>query len=307
MAFFRRGSHQNYDVLSGFSWYVPGVSGMFGMLAWLLAGALIGNVATLCLLPFGQDIATEYGTLIAYPIMFIPAMLYAKMQSNRNMMFETGYSVDSNHFGKGGAILTAVLCMLATICLAFNMDAVNAAMPPMPKWLEDALSSMTEGNFFLNFLSVSIFAPFFEEWLCRGTVLRGLLNYKKSDGRGMKHSTAIIVSALFFAAIHLNPWQAIPAFAIGCLMGYVYYKTGSLKLTMLMHFANNTLALIAGQSESLSEYDSWFDLLPGYAYWTIFTAAVLFIILFVRYIQRIETARPEGNCDVIPEGTALGE
>lgn len=307
MAFFRKGTHSNYDVLSGFSWYVPGISGMFMMLVMILIGALLGNVATLCLLPFGQDIASEYGTLIAYPIMFIPAMLYAKMQSNRNMMFETGYSVDSNHFGKGGAVLTAVLCMLATICLAFDMDAINAAMPPMPEWLEKALNSMTEGNFILNFLSVSIFAPFFEEWLCRGTVLRGLLNYRKKDGSCMKPVWAIVTSAAFFAFIHLNPWQAIPAFGIGCLMGYVYYKTGSLKLTMLMHFANNTLALCVGQSESLSEYDSWFDLLPGYAYWTIFAAAVLFIVLFVRFIGRIETARAEGNCDEIPEGTVLGE
>lgn len=301
MAFFKRSSNSNYDVLSGFSWYVPGVSGMFGMLLWLLLGALLGNVVSLCLLPLGKEAVTEYGTVIAYPVMFIPAMIYAKMVSNRNMMFETGYALDSKHFGKGGAVLTAVLCMLATICLAFDMDAINSAMPPMPKWLEDALSSMTEGNFLLNFLSVSIFAPFFEEWLCRGTVLRGLLNHMKADGTKMNPYLAIVISALFFAVIHLNPWQAIPAFAIGCLMGYVYYKTGSLMLTMLMHFANNTLALCMGQNESLSEYDSWMELLPGYAYWTIFAAAVLFIILFVRYIKRIETASPQGNCDEIPE------
>lgn len=300
MAFFKRSSNSNYDVLSGFSWHVPGVGGMFGMLGLLLVGALIGNVVTLLLLPFGQDIMTEYGTLVAYPVMFIPAMIYAKMQSNRNAMFEVGYSIDSNHFGKGGAAVTAILCMVATCCLAFDMDAINSAMPPMPEWLEKALSSMTEGNFLLNFLSVSIFAPFFEEWLCRGTVLRGLLNFRKPDGSSMNPYVAIVVSALFFAVIHLNPWQAIPAFAIGCLMGYVYYRTGSLKLTMLMHFANNTLALCAGQSETLSEYDSWKDFLPGYAYWTIFAAGLLLLVLFVRYISRIETARAQGNCDEIP-------
>lgn len=300
MAFFKRSSNSNYDVLSGFSWYVPGVSGMFGMLLWILLGALLGNIVSLCLIPLGKEAVETYGTLIAYPVMFIPAMIYAKMVSNRNMMFETGYAIDSKHFGKGGVVLTAVLCMLATVCMAFDMDAVNSAMPEMPKWLEDALNSMTEGNFFLNFLSVSIFAPFFEEWLCRGTVLRGLLNYKKADGSNMNPYLAIVLSALFFAVIHLNPWQAIPAFAIGCLMGYVYYKTGSIMLTMLMHFANNTLALCMGQIESLSEYDSWLDLLPGYAYWTIFAAAILFIILFVRYIGRIETASPQGNCDEIP-------
>lgn len=302
-----RGPLQDHSLFYRFSWHVPGVGGMFGLLAWLLLGALFGNVLTLCLMPFGQDVATEYGTIIAYPVMFIPAMIHSKLQSRRNMMFETGYTVDSSHFGKGGAALTAILCMLATVCLAFDMDAINSAMPPMPEWLETALSSMTEGNFMLNFLSVSIFAPLFEEWLCRGTVLRGLLNYRKADGSCMNPYAAIVVSALFFAAIHLNPWQAIPAFAIGCLMGYVYYRTGSLKLTMLMHFANNTLALCAGQSETLSEYDSWKDFLPGYAYWTIFAAGLLFLVLFARYISRIETAGAAGNCDEIPAGSAVTE
>ena len=30
--------------LSKFTWYVPGVGGMFILLAWLLVGALVGNI-----------------------------------------------------------------------------------------------------------------------------------------------------------------------------------------------------------------------------------------------------------------------
>ena len=301
MAFIKKSAKQNYDILSGYSWYVPGVSGMFALLGMLLFGALLGNVLTLCLLPLGQEAASEYGMIIAYPVMFIPAMIYAKMKSNHNAMFEVGYHIDSNHYGQGGVAVTALLCMLATMGLAFIMDAVNSLMPPMPEGLEALLSSMTEGNFFLNFLSVSIFAPFFEEWLCRGMVLRGLLNYKREDGSQMKPAAAIVISALFFAGIHLNPWQAVPAFAIGCLMGYVYYKTGSLKLTMLMHFANNTLALCIGQSESLKDYDSWMDILPGAAYWGIAAvcAAVIYYVAAC-HLGKIKTQREAGNSDEIP-------
>ncbi len=304
MAFFKKSSHQNYDIWSGFSWHVPGVAGMFGLLCWILLGALLGNVVSLCLLPLGKDIAQEYGTLIAYPVMFLPAMIYSRTQSFRNAMFETGYKMDNDHYGKNGGFLVGLLCMAATICLAFDMDVINAQMPPMPKWLEDALSSMTEGKFWLNFLSVSVFAPIFEEWLCRGTVLRGLLNHVREDGSRMKAGWAIVLSSLFFAVIHMNPWQAIPAFAIGCLMGYVYYRTGSLKLTMLMHFANNTFALIAAQSEALKDAETWFDVLPGIRYWVIFAAAILFLILFVRLLGRIPTASPSGNCDEIPVDAA---
>ncbi len=76
-----------------------------------------------------------------------------------------------------------------------------------------------------------------------------------------------MISAVFFAVIHLNPWQAIPAFLLGCLFGYVYYRTGSLKLTMLMHFANNTFALAVAHIDAFEEAESWLDVLPGARYW----------------------------------------
>ena len=34
----------NYKFLDKFSWYIPGVGGMFGLLAWLLVGALLGGI-----------------------------------------------------------------------------------------------------------------------------------------------------------------------------------------------------------------------------------------------------------------------
>lgn len=300
MGFFKKSSKQNYDILSGFAWHVCGTGGMFTMLGMLLLGAVIGNVATLALLPLGKDFVMEYGTMIAYPIMFIPAMIYAKRKSGMNQMFETGYAVDSNHFGACGGMLLALTCMLATLALAFDLDAVTAMMPKMPEMLEKMLSSMTQGKLWVDFLSVSIFAPFFEEWLCRGTILRGLLNYKRADGSQMKPAAAIAVSALFFAVIHMNPWQAVPAFAVGCLMGYLYYKTGSIKLTMLMHFTNNTLALAMGHVQSFEGCETWLDVLPAKMYWIIFVAAALLLVLFVRLISRIEIARPSGNSDEIP-------
>ena len=74
MEFFRKGKNQNYDLWSGYSWYVPGVAGMFAMLGWLLLGSVLGNVlsAILLLLP-GMSGLSEYIMLIAYPVMFIPA------------------------------------------------------------------------------------------------------------------------------------------------------------------------------------------------------------------------------------------
>ena len=299
MALFRKAKNQNYDLWSGCAWYVPGVGGMFTLLGLLLCGTVLGMVAMLSLTPLGTDVMMEYGNLISYPLMFIPALIYARLKSKGNELFEKGYALDSSNFAPVGGIWMALLCILGTVALAFDLDALTAVMPAMPDYLEEALKSMTQGKLWINFLCVSIFAPLFEEWLCRGLVLRGLLNRKRPDGSSMKPAYAIMLSALFFAVIHLNIWQALPAFIIGCFMGYVYYKTGSLKLTMLIHFVNNTIALAAGQSEALKDCETWMDVLPAALYWLLFAAFALLLVLVLRKISTISTARPEGGSDEV--------
>ena len=227
-------------------------------------------------------------------------MMYAMYKSRGNALFDTGYEMDSRHFGKFGAAVISILVMLSTLALAFDMDMVNALMPPMPEWLENMLKGMTQGKFWVNFLCVSVFAPFFEEWLCRGMVLRGLLNYSRSEGRrGIRPAAAIAISALFFAAIHLNPWQAVPAFALGCLFGYVYYRTGSLNLTMLMHFTNNTFALIISNIDSIKDAENFMEVMPGWAYNSIAAVCLVFLVFAVREFSKIELTSPQGNCDEV--------
>ena len=295
---------KDYDLLAGYSFFIPGPSGIFTLTLLFLVGALIGNVISAIFMLAMGSAGQDYMMLVSYPVMFIPPMMYALSKSRGNALFDQGCRIDSRHFGGPGAAGCCALVILATLCVAFIMDIFNAMMPEMPKWLEETLKNMTQGKFWVNFLCVSIFAPFFEEWLCRGMVLRGLLNYKRTDSRdgreyGIKPLWAIIISALFFAAIHLNPWQALPAFALGCLFGYVYYKTGSLWLTMLMHFANNTSALIFSNIDSLKDADNFMDVLSVPVYSCIAAACAIALFFAIRKISSIRLESVNGNCDII--------
>ena len=291
---------RNYNLLSGYAFYVPGPWDIFALTALFLVGALIGNVIGLLFMLALPESGSEYMMLISYPVMFIPPMMYAMYKSRGNALFDTGYEMDSRHFGKFGTAAISILVMLSTLALAFDMDIVNALMPPMPEWLENMLKGMTQGKFWVNFLCVSVFAPFFEEWLCRGMILRGLMNYSRSEGRrGIRPAAAIAISALFFAAIHLNPWQAVPAFALGCLFGYVYYRTGSLNLTMLMHFTNNTFALIISNIDSIKDAENFMEVMPGWAYNSIAAVCLVFLVFAVREFSKIELTSPQGNCDEV--------
>jgi membrane protease YdiL (CAAX protease family) len=267
---------------------------MFMLLAMFFVGALLGNMLVLLLQAgFSAEFAQEYGTVISYPVMFIPPMLYASFQSRKNEFLPwgedgnppAGVPLDTDNFGRLGVGWLALVVSIATMAASFVAEPVNALLPEMPELLKQALEQLTEGPVWISLLSVSIFAPFFEEWLCRGIVLRGLL-------KKMKPGWAIAVSALFFAVLHMNPWQAIPAFILGLLFGYVYYRTGSLKLTMLMHCVNNTLAVICSHIPSLAEAETFMDVMSPWAYACIYSACILFLAAAVFTLRGIQRAKP---------------
>ena len=257
--FFRRYEGRgSYDLFSSYSYYLPGIGGMFMLLAMFILGSLLGNLVTMGLqATLGADFAKQFGTVISYPVMFILPMLYSSVKSRLNSYNTEEVLLDNK---VSGGTRLAIIVTVATMAAAFITEPVTALLPPMPEWLEKVMDQMLEGSpLWATLLSVSVFAPLFEEWLCRGMILRGLLTK-------MKPATAIVISAAFFAILHMNPWQAIPAFCLGLLFGFVYYKTGSLKLTMLMHCVNNTMAVVLSKIPVLKEAETFMDVMNPWAY-----------------------------------------
>lgn len=259
---------------------MPGVGGMFGLLGLFVLGGALGNLVLLALQAFLPEMASQYGTLISYPLMFIPAMLYASAKSRLDENFTPRVPVDSNRFGKLGGLTMAIIVSVATIAAAFVIEGTNKLLPPMPEFLEQIFEQLMNAPLWITLISVSIFAPFFEEWLCRGMILRGLLGK-------MSPFAAITISAVFFAVIHMNPWQAIPAFILGLLFGFVYYKTGSLKLTMLMHCVNNTAAAFLSRVPQLEEADSFLDIMNPWSYAGICVCCIAFLSATVVVLMNI--------------------
>lgn len=273
---------------------------MFALFLMFLLGAVLGNIVALPLAAFlPAESATDWVTLISYPIMFIPPMLFARRRSRMASVFHNGLAVDSNNFGRLGGLKMALVVSGMTIATAFAAEPISSLLPEMPEWFEEVMSGLTGGNFILSFICVSIFAPLFEEWLCRGVVLRGLLTT-------MRPAPAIAVSAVFFAVLHMNPWQALPAFLLGVVFGYVYYKTGSLKLTMLMHFVNNTMALIMSRIPSFQDAETFADVMSPWAYVCVIAACVLFLAASFITLRAIPMRSEDAtsNCDEVPSISA---
>jgi hypothetical protein len=250
-----------------------------------------------------QQALLDYGMIVVYPIQFLPAMVYAAQQSRKNMMFDAGYTLDNKHFEPYNLVLmiliTAVMTFASIVVFDlpnyWNMQLTNksSVLAEAYELFTELMKQMTGGPLWSSFLVVAIFAPIFEEWMCRGMVLRGLLTK-------MKPVWAIVISALFFAVIHMNPWQALNAFLIGLLMGYVYYKTGSLILTMIIHFVNNGTSVILSNIDSLKDTDYLMDMLSKQDYTIVYIVACVILAACIWAFARIKLQNPWGNIDRIP-------
>lgn len=299
MGFFKRHTGRaSYDLFSNHSHYVPGYSGMFMLFVMFMVGTLLGSILVAAMGLVSMEFVQIYGTVISYPLMFIPAWLYVSAQSRRNEFFETGYALDSNNFGKLGGFRMALIASVATLAAAFIGDGMSRILPPTPEWFENAMSQIMDAPVWITLISVSVFAPLFEEWLCRGVILRGLLQKTHPV-------SAILVSAAFFAILHMNPWQALAAFMLGVLFGYVYYRTGSLKLTMLMHCVNNTMAVVFTKIPALEDAEGFVEIMSPWAYACIMLASIAFIAATCVVLRNIPFSKEgaRSNCDEVPPAT----
>jgi membrane protease YdiL (CAAX protease family) len=83
---------------------------------------------------------------------------------------------------------------------------------------------------------VGVIVPIGEEIFFRGLVLGALR-------RALNRHVAVVVSALFFAAAHLQLVELLPIVILGLVLGYLYDLTGSLVPGMTAHGLNNLAAI----------------------------------------------------------------
>lgn len=120
-----------------------------------------------------------------------------------------------------------------------------------------------------------ILAPIIEEIIFRGIILKGfLMRYSATN--------AILLSSLIFAVIHLNIVQGINAFIFGLFIGYVYFKSKSIGMTILIHFTINSIGLLSVYLHNTygnTTVSSFQDIYGEYSLPILTTAIIMFIIL----------------------------
>jgi membrane protease YdiL (CAAX protease family) len=106
------------------------------------------------------------------------------------------------------------------------------------------------GGFVLSLIAVGIVGPVFEELLFRGLVFGELRKITKVR-------LAIVLQALLFGIYHMNAVQGTYAFLIGLLLGFIYYRSNSIIVPMIVHVTINSSSVLVSQFVSEKWLNDW--------------------------------------------------
>jgi uncharacterized protein len=140
----------------------------------------------------------------------------------------------------------------------------------------------SEGSLWYNIIDVALVPAVVEELLFKGLIFTILKKHYPVI-------VAIIIASFMFAAVHLSFIRIIPLFLVSCYSFWLYLRSGSLILPMLLHFINNlfTLVLI---SEPFAYIGTFYSAL---AMWII---GSYFLYKYSKAEQKAVNHNPPGRC-----------
>ena len=163
------------------------------------------------------------------------------------------------------------------------MDRVIHQIVPTPDYIIDLGEIMqpesTLGLIFF-FLAVVVMAPIGEEVVFRGFLQKFLEEYWRDITR------AVLITSLFFAMIHFNPYWTIQIYLLGVILGFLSWKTKSVIPSIILHGINNGMAFILTVSD---EYNVNLYLWGDYVSPVFIIIAIYLLYYSINKINQINT------------------
>ena len=144
-----------------------------------------------------------------------------------------------NEMTAAAAIVLGLGCRLLVSVYTNIAEDIPVLKNSAEQRMEMLESLMTPVNILLALVWMILLAPVFEEILFRGLVQTELM-------RGFPPAAAIVIGALIFGGAHGLLYQSAFTFFVGLALGWCYYITKNLFLTMVIHVVFNATAAVSG-------------------------------------------------------------
>ena len=202
-----------------------------GVVLVLLLISVVAGLFMLTKLPFSFTLVFSFGVPFIITTLLIRYFVQTRGQS---------FLLNITHLPQKLILIIPItlLLFLSAILISeflINLIPTTGVFENMYKAIEEQFGLVLKHKV-AAFITICILAPILEELIFRGIILRGLLN------NGYTPLVAIGFSSFLFGALHFNIYQFIGAGILGFIMGYVFYKTNSLILSIGLHATNNIVS-----------------------------------------------------------------
>lgn len=182
---------------------------------------------------------------------FLPSIVFARLSAHYPAMYYLGFRKPV----RLEIYFLTIIAVLGAFPVAIWLSEINHALP-VPEWMiqmeQDAAKhtqALLQGTGILTMLLnivVMALVPAFCEEVCFRGVLQRLVTQLSGVWAG------IILTSLFFAALHLQFQGFLPRFLFSLILGAMYYYTGSLWTSIIAHFVINAIQVVAVSFELVS-------------------------------------------------------
>ncbi len=101
-----------------------------------------------------------------------------------------------------------------------------------------AIANMkTVQDYIISLIIIALLPAMFEEMLFRGALQPVMINITKNALAG------ILITSILFSALHASFYGFLPRLVLGLILGYIFYFSKNLWLSIVFHFLNNALGI----------------------------------------------------------------
>ncbi len=164
-------------------------------------------------------------------ILLVPVLVVWYMKSDVKKLF----SLKNPDWKK---VPGSVLLYIGTYCLVMFLSAVlTQLLPESTQNLTTSFEAFLEQPIWLLVLVLAVLPAVGEEILFRGFIFGSL-----RERWGVRW--ALIISAVVFGAFHTSLVKLLPMTLLGAAFAYMVISTGSIYVSMTLHFVNNAISMI---------------------------------------------------------------
>ena len=252
----------------------------------MMTGRPILAMATDMLKPQYYNAIMAIQVISTFCLFFVPVFFLAVICYRKPAKF-LGFNTNINY----KQILLLLGILILTFPLSGALAELNKVIPIPAKWatrfklIEDARAAQEAAlininsfsRYIISLVVIGLLPGLFEEIGFRAGLQNIFTRWFRSP------AIAIILTAIIFSLVHISYYGFLVRFALGIILGLVFYYSGNIWLGVLLHFLYNGLQVTALYMFTISGIKPQKDIEENFPVWAGVVALGFIVYLFIRF------------------------